>query len=111
MATTNTMVIKVTCGATLKTVISGQPVEIECEGEDGTRWQPPRAPSGGGGVLAYIRPETAGPRLDLTALAERYHAGHLIADDLPLTAPGEDWAVYLEPEGDLKSLGPITFEG
>ena len=109
MATTNAIVLKVTCGTTLKTVINGQPVEIECEG-GGTGWQPPEIPSGGGGVLAYIRASSEGPQLDLSALTERYHAGHFLDDDLPATAPGEEWAVYRGPGGHLKSLGPITFE-
>ena len=108
MATTQTIVLTVKCGTTLKTVINGQPVEIECEGVGGTTWEPPPPPSGGGGVVAYLRSPSDGPRLDLSALTARYHSGQLDLEDLPPIGPGGEWAVYWEGEGDFKSLGPMT---
>ncbi len=108
MATTNTIVLTVQCGDTLKTVINGQPVEIECMGDSEGGWTPPRPPHGGGGVLAYVRAASEGPSLDLSALAERYETDRLSADDLPLLSPEDDWAVYREAEGDFRSMGPMT---
>lgn len=108
MSTTKTIVLTVQCGTTLKTVINGQPVEIECEGDSAGGWihQPP--PGGGGGVVAYVRAASEGPSLDLSALAERYETDRLSADDLPLLPPEGDWAVYREAEGDFRSMGPMT---
>ena len=111
---TNPIVLKVECGSTLKTVINGQPVEIECDsgrapgGDTPGHWEPPPPPTSRGGVIAYIRQPSEGPQIDLSALTARYQAGQLAADDLPPADPGEEWAVYRDPGGDFKSLGSIT---
>lgn len=49
------------------------------------------------------------PSLDLSAVVERFEAGQLSAD-LPAMSPDEDWAVYREAEGDLRSMGSMTHE-
>jgi hypothetical protein len=108
METSTTLVLTVQCGATLKTVINGQSVEIECTGDSEHGWTPPAPPSGGGGVVAYIRAAHEGPSLDLNALAERYEAGQLSADDLPLLSPEGEWAVFWGGEGEFRSMGPMT---
>lgn len=108
MATTNTVVLQVKCGTTLKTVINGQQVEIECEGGAPGGWEPPPPPHGGGSVIAYLRAPSDGPSLDLSALVERYEAGQLSADDLPVMSPDDDWAVYRATEDDFRSMGPMT---
>lgn len=107
MATTTTIVLTVQCGTTLKTVINGQPVDIECEGDSAGGWSPPPPPGSGGGVVAYLRPASDGPSLDLSAVVERFEAGQL-STDLPVMSPEGDWAVYREAEGDYRSMGPMT---
>ncbi len=61
MATATTIVLTVKCGTTLKTVINGQPVEIECESDSAGGWSLPKPPSSGGGVVAYLRAASDGP--------------------------------------------------
>lgn len=107
MPSTQTLVLKVTCGTTLKTTINGQAVEIECEAPEDGGFVFPDPPSGGGGVVAYARERTEGPYLNLSEVAERFAGGHLSAADLPPMAPGRDRAVYRDHE-DLRSMDEMV---
>lgn len=106
------LVLKVECGSTLKTMIGGVAVEIECgDADDGVPpiWTLPDGPSGSGGVVAYSRLVEDAPRLNLSGLAAAFEQG-MSVEELPDVDVATDRMVYRDEGGHVGSLGDMVID-
>jgi hypothetical protein len=100
------LVLKIQCGQTLNTVISGVPVQIACEGS-AAGWTPPEPPSGGGGVVAFAEVDPTARRVDVDALVTAFRENRLDQAMRPLDESGSAALLFEARDGGVASLDSL----
>lgn len=110
-ATVPAIVLKVQCGQVLNTTINGMPVQIECsEPPEEGGFQPPRPPSGAGGVVAYATMRADTPVLDLDAVVAAAREERLSDEAMPLEDVERATVLFEGEDGSVGSLDTMVAE-